>query len=420
MRIIPRPFLVLAAATAMLATGSLPAQDSQLLLQKLVEKGILTRQEADALLKQQVQEQRTLLQQAPSDLPSWVKRLNLQGDLRLRAQYVGSNGAGTPGRELFRYRLRYGIVATLTESWTVGFRLASGSDTDPISTNENLGDDGLRDPVNIDQAYVLWTPRKALKLSMGKMPNPMKFGPAFEGAIMDGDLNPEGLGLNYVHSLSDSTQVGLNAAVLVIAESKTYARDAYAGLIQATLSSKLTSRFDANLGLGTYSLWNRQTIAALGLYENRGNTYSNNAPLHAMNPLIADGSLTYMVGAFPITLGGVLIHNPGASEKNDGFMVGVTLGKANRAGTWEVGWQFRELQADALYDRWADSDFGAYGVGGTTSDYKAGTNVRGHLLRFQYQLADAWTLASTFYRAEAIGTNGHPTTRAQFDLIWKF
>ncbi|MSU42651.1 MAG: hypothetical protein EXS22_01245 [Pedosphaera sp.] len=419
-------WMTLACAVGLMTTIAASAQDTQLLLNKLIEKGILTRKEADDLQKQSEKEQRVMLQQAPADLPGWVKRYNMSGDLRLRNENFNGDGANTPGRERFRYRLRYGIGATLTDSWAVGFRLASGATDDPLSVNETFGDGGERDPISIDQAYAMWTPNSSFKLSMGKIPNPFKFAAKFDSAVIDGDYNPEGIAASYSRKLTDSTKLGFTAGGFILSESSSNSQDGYAGLAQLTLNSKLTSKLEADLGAGMYSIFNRDSVT--DLHQNRGNTLAgNNAALHAMNPFIVDGALTYKLdsfpgypGAFPISIGGAYINNPGASEKNEGFMAGITFGKAAKAKEWSFGWQYREVQADALYDQWMDSDFGAYGVGGSTSTYRGGPDARGHVFGFNYMLSDSWTFAAELFQTEAITANGHDTSRFRFDLIWKF
>jgi len=413
----------------MAVTGSAQAQEAggNLLLRKLVEKGVLTQKEADNLLaesQKEAQQQFTMWQAAP-DLPSWVQKLSMKGDLRLRTEYFNSDGiaGGTPARERFRYRLRYGVAATLNDDWLVGFRLASGSTSNPISTNDTMGDDGANDALNIDQAYAAWTPSEAMKFTFGKMPNPLDL----DNHVMDSDYTPEGLGFEYTRALGEKYTFGMNLGAITVAESSGDSSDAYAGLAQVTLDSILNSKLSSHIGVATYSIFNKE--AATNDHANRGNTSSSdsNPPTYNYNPVIIDAALTYNLdgfpmweGSFPVKFGGTYINNPAVSEKNEGYLLGITLGKARKAGTWQFSWQYAEKQADSLYDNWTDSDFGAYGVGGDASSFKSGTDVRGHKVQFRYQILDSTSLSTTVYRTEAITTNGHESTRGQLDLIWKF
>ena len=123
------------------------------LINKLVEKGLLTKEEATQLLNQMQKEEvrqettiketaekaakETVQKEAKSSgwdkVPSWVNRIHFKGDFRLRYQYQNidlDNGTGTdPDRNRGRYRWRFGAVADVTEDkkWQVGFGLCSGS-----------------------------------------------------------------------------------------------------------------------------------------------------------------------------------------------------------------------------------------------------------------------------------------------------
>ena len=403
--------------------GVTDAQEARndLLLRKLVEKGVLTQKEADQMKLEAEREQYVLWQQAP-DLPAWVDKMSMSGDLRLRYETFNSAGGGgtKPARERFRYRFRYGISATVNEDWLLGFRLASGGTGDPTSTNETMDDDGANDTLTIDRAYAAWTPADSLTLSFGKMPNPM----GFDSAVMDGDYTPEGIGLQWSTGLAEDHILGINAMGIVVNESSTDSSDAYAGFLRSYLDSSLSDKLSSTVGLGMYNIFNKEAATDAG--GQSGNT-GGNAPTHNFNPIIADAALTYKLdsfpgyeGAFPIKMGGSYIHNPGASEKNNGYMAGITFGKAKAQGSWEIGWQYRELQADSLYDNWVDSDFGAYGVGADANSYKGGTDARGHLFKAKYQISSSMQFSATISRVQSITTNAHPSTRGQFDLIWKF
>ena len=410
------------------ATGSVQAQEDggNLLLRKLVEKGVLTQKEADELLvesRREAKQQYTMWQAAP-DLPSWVQKLSMKGDLRFRFENFNSAGDGNtkPARERFRYRFRYGVAATLNDAWMVGFRLASGGTGNSVSTNETMDDDGGNDDLNIDQAYAAWTPYDEMKVTFGKMPNPLRL----DDAVWDSDYTPEGVAFNYAYELAQNHKVGVALGGIIVDESGSDSSDAYAGLAQVTLDSTLTSKLSSYVGVATYNLFNKEAALEDGASYMKGNT-GGNAPTNNINPFIVDGALTYKLnsfpmypGAFPISAGGTYINNPGADDNEEGYLVTVKFGKAKKVGTWEVGYQFRELQADSLYDNWVADDYGAYGVGGDSNAYNAGTDVRGHVVHFKYQLTDSMQCAARVMRTEAITTDSHETTRGQFDLIWKF
>ena len=137
-------FGVLAGFAVLNAEGG----DNKALLDKLVEKGTLTRAEADALLKESNDEYNDAL-------PSWVNSLTLKGDLRLRYDHTydsASNGRSAEDR--VRYRFRFGGVADLKNNFKMGFRMATGHNM--TSSNQTFSNDFSRDDFGLDQAYVGW------------------------------------------------------------------------------------------------------------------------------------------------------------------------------------------------------------------------------------------------------------------------
>jgi|TARA_B100000959_G_scaffold274632_1_gene326828 hypothetical protein len=401
---------------SMILIGTAEAQSSEALLKTLVKKGVITEAEADELRKETTQGSKVAVR-------DWVERISFKGDLRFRFENFNNAGAGNtkPARERFRYRFRYGVTTTLNDDWKIGFRLASGGTGNSVSTNETMDDDGGNDDLNIDQAYAAWTPGDDMKLTFGKMPNPLRL----DDAVWDSDYTPEGVAFNYAYELSQNHKVGVALGGIFVDESSNNSSDAYAGLAQVTLDSVLTSKLSSYLGVAAYNLFNKESALEDG-GGNKGNT-GGDAPTNNMNPFIVDGALTYKLdsfpmypGAFPISVGGTYINNPGADNKEEGYLVTVKFGKAKKVGAWEVGYQFRELQADSLYDNWVADDYGAYGVGGDSNAYYGGTDVRGHAVHIKYQLTDSMQCAARVMRTEAITTDSHGTIRGQFDLIWSF
>ena len=137
-------------------------------------------------------------------------------------------------------------------------------------------------------------------------------------------------------------------------------------------------------------------------------------------------------GPFPVTVSGDVLHNPATSANNEGYTVGLTLGKAGKKGTWELSYRYSVLEADAWFEEFTESDYGAYysvaPVGGSAG-YGAGTNVRGHIVKASYSPYDSLTLSITLYATQLIN-NVLPTAtvtdvnsqmyRLQVDAVWKF
>ncbi len=396
-------------------TGNAQAQEAggNLLLHKLVEKGVLTQKEADELLAESQREadQQFTMWQKEHYVPSWVKKLSMNGDLRLRSDNISMNDdTGTANRMRWRYRLRYGVAATFNGEWMVGFRLASGGQDDAISTNQTLDDDGENDMLNIDQAYAKWTPNDSMTAIFGKMVNTF----SFDKAIIDGDYTPEGIAFNYEQDLAENHSFGLGAAGWVIEEEEDATKDGYALVLQATLDSTLSSTMSSHLGVGTYTFINTDA----GHTEDSKN--GGNSATGQYNPIIIDGALTYKESSVPIKLGASYITNPAVDQDDSGYLLGITFNESKKPGSWELGYQYRRLEADSLWDNWTDSDFGAWGVGGTASDFKAGTDIKGHMVRGKYQINNAMQAVATAFLSESMNNKSDDATRIVVDVIFKF
>src|ERR1051325_7308301 len=148
--------------------GALHAQSSDALLNKLVQKGILSTQEAEEL-KKESDNGFEKAYRTKNGLPDWVNALKIYGDLRGRYEYFHTDndtpGAAQPNKDRTRfiYRLRTGMTATLKDNFEFGFRIASGEPTgafggNPISSNQTFQDNGSKKFLWIDLAYGKWTP----------------------------------------------------------------------------------------------------------------------------------------------------------------------------------------------------------------------------------------------------------------------
>ena len=120
-----RTLLALGAVTSAACVTSGQAQSGNALLDKLVDKGVLTAKEAKDL-KSEVDNGFTKSYQARSGMSDWVTALKINGDFRGRYESFSYENGTTPDRSRFRYRARFGVTAMLKDNFEVGIRLGSG------------------------------------------------------------------------------------------------------------------------------------------------------------------------------------------------------------------------------------------------------------------------------------------------------
>ena len=161
----------------------------------------------------------------PGTLPEWLDRIVWEGDMRLRYQgeyyqpgnvpplvynaFSGSSLTNTQqDTDLWRIRVRLGMLAKITETLGAGFRLATGNLNNPVSTNSNLGNNFSAQQIILDRAYLKWDPSERWSVMGGRMPNPW-FWPT--DLVWDEDLNFDGLAGSFKPKINASTTAFLTA-----------------------------------------------------------------------------------------------------------------------------------------------------------------------------------------------------------------
>lgn len=443
----------LAATAAVLAAfGSQPAAHAQTadsLIDKLVEKGILTTKEGQSL-REESDKDFTRAYSAKTGMPDWVTSLKFNGDFRGRFEKHNSENPAHSDRNRFRYRLRFGATASLLEDFEVGFRLASGDSAspfgsgfggNPVTANTTMGDGFSRKFLWVDTAYAKWTPIHTgdwlVSGMFGKMDNVFTLG----NMVFDPDIQPEGAALQMAYTVNEKNTLKMNSAFYVLDENNQGAaasRDPFLVGVQLALETKWNDKLDTALGLSAFSIANKDNLLNASMpNQNDGNTRTiAGAPLHGFNPIIGDASITYKFdkvpyydAPFPVKLAGQYLQNPSAPTANRGWNAGVTFGKAGHKGLWEVAYRYQRMEADAWFEELLDDDNGAYYQAGPVNSgngagYRGGTNVKGHLMKVTYNFTDFFNLSATYYLntlinpspAGSINESGH----FMLDFMWKF
>lgn len=293
------------------------------LIDALVDNGVLSRDKADALIQQaekkaaqaaaakgrerggavrvqyvpevvknQIREEikQEVLAQArnerwaePNAIPSWLDRIQWEGDLRLRYQsdlhdsgntpaqtYVNTacitsltrsgglsspdcglaTGNATKDRNRLRLRARLGMLAKITESWNAGIRLSTGSSTDRVSTNQSLGQDWNKYTVLFDRAYLKFDPVEWLSVVGGRIPNPW----FSTDLVWDEDLNFEGIAATLKPSFANNTvKPFLTAGVFPLKEdSPPSSNGRWVRGVQGGTQWDISSSTRLKVGLGYY------------------------------------------------------------------------------------------------------------------------------------------------------------------------
>ena len=271
------------------------AQSSDALLDKLVQKGILTQKEAQEL-REEADNDFTKAYQVKTGLPSWVTSLRVGGEFRGRYDMIQGDNDDLTDRHRFRYRLRAGVFATMMENFEVGFRLTSGEQQgnfggDPISGNATLQNNGSKKFVWVDLAYARWSPvisdtmRNAT--TIGKMENPF----VFSDLVFDADYTPEGIGSQFTFAPNDKHGFKLNLGGFVLDEISNSSRDPYFLGAQARWDAKWSPKWDTTMGVMAFTIYRSDSLINAAVPDvNYGNTREGAAGEldHYFNPVYGD------------------------------------------------------------------------------------------------------------------------------------
>ena len=403
--------ITIALSLGVLAALNAEAGDNKALLDKLVEKGTLTRAEADTLIEESNDEFNSVM-------PSWLSSLTLKGDLRLRYDHTydsASNGRSAEDR--FRYRFRFGVTADLKNNFKMGFRMATGHKM--TSANQTFSNDFTRDDFGLDQAYVGWQQgadweeNPGFTVYAGKNPNFEKTGWKLSKALFDSDITPEGFEAHYSTEMGGTT-LGLHGGAYLL-EGEDDPSKSMSKLImgQITTSTTLGDTLGMDLGLGVYGM---DSSDLTGPGTGHGNTAGQ-----GYTPLMLDAAFTYRGASKPVKLYGTWVDNQQADTLSTGYITGIKYGSAKKAGQWEAKIEYRSFEADAFWDEFAESEFGAIGVK-AANEYATGTNTEGLVIQGKYNIYSNIQVVLAWRHTEA-ETSVHDDESNNFfqaDLIFKF
>jgi hypothetical protein len=436
----------MAAAILIAASWRASGQSADAIVNKLVQKGILTQQEADDLRKESDQDFAKSFA-AHSGMPAWTKKVAFSGDFRLRLDdQMFEDSLGKPDRLRFRYRLRYGGVWTAQDWATVGFRIGSGDfrsalgDGNPNSNNQTMTHAFSKKPLYIDAAYVTLKPpgQDIFSFTGGKMNNLM-WQPAFTSPMVyDPDITPEGAAEQFNFKFGENNQYSLfaNASEMVLDElsgnkNDVYMYDGQLGFVGNFLGDPKTPALKTTLAGGYFQTQNLKNMPVADNSGNTGNSVSGANYRGDFQVVYGRGETAWRICDQPflgtpawLTFSGEIDKNindafnfPG-DKQTTAYSGQIMFGQAAKKGNWQIAYQYRHVEADAVFDSLTDDDFGG------------GTDRQGHVIKGFYNIRDWWSLDFAVFLTEKIsdrtgshaqpGLNGQTQTHLYVDTMFKF
>lgn len=475
-----KKFLTLTSLTALafMALVQVPqAGTSEKLVQILVRKGILTQEEAQALMAEVQREEEEATTSAAADNPakpapqaaapaqppapapakdlsksflSVGEKVKFSGDLRLR--YDSQRRNEGPGKEDIdrrrtRYRLRFGMTAEPLANTKVGFQLASGSGYQN-TTNQSFDEHGRGKNIFIDRAYASYSPVNWLTVTGGKHKNPFMTS----SLVWDSDVTLEGFSEELRHK-AEKAEFFATFTQFFVEELNLKAksnRDPMMLGYQGGVKLKPVSGVGVDLGVAYYDFRNLDLIDSSSLkddttFQGFNNSYSQQMVYDANGSLLNEfrtvelNSKLKLSKVLPTQLGffGSYIKNTAADiqrlqeygvavENSDPSKL-LLYGSDDRDSGYQFGAElgYKEKKGD-LYFQYAYQVLEDYAFPAVFVDsdfHGGGTNNRGHRTIVNYFLADNVILQGTMFftkRDLEIKDGKKDESRLQLDLIFDF
>jgi hypothetical protein len=404
-------------------------------------------------------------------VPEWLDRLKWEGDFRLRYQgdlfsegnapetsfqAVGQNVSNTlEDRHRDRVRLRLGLNANITGGVDAGIRMTTGNTSDPVSTNQTLGNTGNKYNLVLDRAFIKLSLIDDLTLWGGRIPNPF----FSTDLVWDDDVNFEGAAVSYAPGAQEPQREFkpfITAGVFPLQEveekSGVAARDKWLAAAQAGLEWIPSTRARFKLGAGYYHYKNVSGVQNLtptttGQYDlsapqfrQKGNSLfvidsdanNNNTQDDPVYGLAADyriANLTLVADFadfYPVHVIGSFdwARNVGFDQaeilartsqnidpETDGYQARLTIGypRITERHEWQAFVGYRYLERDAVLDAFTDSDF-----------HLGGTNHKGFIIGGQYGIYKNTSLSVRWMSSDEISGLPLAIDVFQLDLNAKF
>lgn len=238
-------------------------------------------------------------------LPSWLRAVTLEGDVRVRTQSEFWDEDNL-GAEIFRaqtdspawapdllntqhdrnrmtLRARLGLTAKASDSLSGGLRLVTGSTSgSPTSTSATAGNGANRVSIGLDRAYLRWEPQHGARVEGGRMAVP------FDGTDL---LWPDDLSLD---GLAGRGELDIASGLYGFAAAGAFPLEEFAN------SSRDKWLFGGQMGLDWAfgSAW--QLRASVGVYRFRNVEGTRESELPPTGALA--GVLPYQTSAYPAAI----------------------------------------------------------------------------------------------------------------------
>jgi hypothetical protein len=201
--------------------------------------------------------------------------------------------------------------------------------------------------------------------------------------IYDSDVTPEGIAFNYA-----AGNISYHVGHFILDEQ--LGDDAQLASAQVVLDVSDT----LTLGTTFYTFSNMENNPLAGKSDNTTDEFE-----------LTEFFASYKIKStpLPVSLFANYVENGAVDADNTAYMIGAET----KQGAWSFAYNYRDIEINAIYDEWADSDF-----------HNGGTGGDGHKYKVKYTLRDNLSLGATYFDTETEA--GEEVNTLQVDLVAKF
>ena len=233
------------------------------------------------------------------------------------------------------------------------------------------------------------------------------------------DIRPQGVTAPFDYKVNDQFGFFVTPALYVLQEFKPSGQSdstAWMFVLQPGVTINPTKATWIKLAGTWYTNANMKGHKfAYSSKTNTGEGDKENGLIYDYNSLGADGEIGFKFDSYiqHAAVFGQFIKSD-ADNDNTGYLAGLKFGRSVKTlGDWELKYNYRHLEKDAVLDFLPDSDF-----------YGGKTNSEGHEIELKFGLAKHVYLALDYYYAKKIdaapGGTDQPENLFQFDVNFKF
>lgn len=394
--------------------------DVEILLNKLVARGVLTDKDAGEIQEEIKHDKDANNKQLAKEIvPESARNWQWGGDIRFREDYRNRTGTGQDVNRQ-RIRFRYGFNAKVTDQLKVGARLATGATSDPVSANQSFDTSFNRVAFSLDRAFVDYAPElpgiSEFRLTGGIIENPFW---VVGQLVWDDDLNFDGAAIHLARALGPVT-LFTNDGVFALQTGITEAASlwsAQGGMIIkpfADANAEMAKQLKVTAALAYHDYKNvTNPLSESTALATAGGSKGNSADIQDLDLLNPTFEVASQVADIPVGLFTDWVHNTASGSGNNGFQIGFKAGKASvpfdlKKG-WEAAYYFERLDPDATFGAFTDSDVA-----------NGGTNHRGHVYLAKLAVLKSSTLQLKYFNTQEVkGAKNHADT-FQADWVTRF